>query len=75
MNTKWETLPGEWSEDILICDHKRGCQGREYGCSCGYDDAKDAEIVRLRAELLKLRSIMEANGAALFPPLAVTPGE
>lgn len=29
-------------------DHERGCQGRTYACSCGYDDERDAEIERLR---------------------------
>lgn len=39
-------------------DHGRGCQGREYSCTCGYDDRVDAvaaaaadEIERLRAAL------------------------
>lgn len=35
-------------------DHSRGCQGREYTCSCGYDDQRDAEILRLRAEVERL---------------------
>lgn len=37
--------------DILARDHARGCAGREYACTCGYDDEKDAEIERLRAAL------------------------
>ena len=37
------------SNDILARDHERGCQGREYHCSCGYDDAVANEIIRLRA--------------------------
>lgn len=32
-------------------DHARGCEGRSYTCTCGYDDARDAEIDRLRREL------------------------
>jgi len=44
-----------WGDDILTSDHIRGCQGREYQCTCGYDDAKDAEITRLRAEVADLR--------------------
>ena len=36
------------SNDILADDHERGCQGRYYHCSCGYDDAVADEIRRLR---------------------------
>lgn len=46
-----ERLNGIWAND----DHDRGCQGREYSCSCGFDNrtaktAEDAatEITRLR---------------------------
>ena len=28
-------------------DHKRGCAGRMYSCTCGYDEAVDAELRRL----------------------------
>lgn len=42
-------------------DHERLCQGREYTCSCGYDDKRDPllteaadEITRLRAEVERL---------------------
>lgn len=42
-------MPTNWSTtDLLTADHERGCRGREYECSCGYDAAKDAEIARLR---------------------------
>lgn len=34
-----------------ITDHARGCQGREYTCTCGYDDQQADEIERLRAAL------------------------
>lgn len=37
----------------MVTDHKRGCQGREYTCTCGYDDQQEAEIQRLRSELAK----------------------
>lgn len=37
-----ERLPG---------DHSRGCDGRNYVCSCGYDDRVADEIERLRAAL------------------------
>jgi hypothetical protein len=40
-----------------VSDHKRGCSGREYTCTCGHDDtitdtieAQAAEIERLKVE-------------------------
>jgi hypothetical protein len=30
-----------------MTDHERGCQGREYTCTCGYDDRRDALIETL----------------------------
>ena len=43
-------------------DHERGCQGRCYDCSCGYDGKRDPllkeaadEITRLRAALDKMK--------------------
>lgn len=27
-----------------LTDHKRGCAGRDYTCTCGYDDAVDNRI-------------------------------
>lgn len=41
-------------KDTLLSDHVRGCQGREYICTCGYDDERDAEIDRLRALVASL---------------------
>lgn len=38
-------------------DHAKGCEGRSYSCTCGYDASKDAEIERLR-HLLKQRDRM-----------------
>lgn len=32
-------------------DHERGCQGREYTCTCGYDDKREAEVTRLLSAL------------------------
>jgi len=28
-------------EYALNEDHERGCKGREYSCTCGYDDKRD----------------------------------
>jgi len=52
-------------------DHARGCQGRNYTCECGHDDAVQGtlsfakvEITRLRAELEQARdkALDEATG-------------
>jgi hypothetical protein len=32
-------------------DHQKGCDGRTYTCTCGYDEAQAAEIARLREAL------------------------
>lgn len=47
-------------------DHERGCQGREYVCSCDYDEtswntAEEAadEIERLQAALREIRDYVE----------------
>ena len=34
-----------------MSDHERGCQGREYTCTCGYDAERDALIKTLVAAL------------------------
>ena len=31
--------------DYAKDDHERGCRGREYDCSCGYDDKRDPLLV------------------------------
>lgn len=40
-------------------DHARGCQGREYVCTCGYDEERDRRIEALQAELAKAREALE----------------
>jgi hypothetical protein len=47
-----KTTAGCFGPDILESDHMRGCSGREYQCTCGYDDAKDLVIKRLRAQFI-----------------------
>lgn len=37
-------------------DHARGCAGREYACTCGYDERVAAEIKRLRARVAELEA-------------------
>jgi hypothetical protein len=34
----------------VLADHERGCQGREYTCTCGYDEANKQVIETLKAE-------------------------
>lgn len=40
----------------VTSDHIRGCQGREYGCSCGYDIATEGLLELAAAEITVLRS-------------------
>ena len=60
MSTEADTVTPEMLRALVTSDHKRGCQGREYGCSCGYDDEKDAMIERAADALEKLRAERDA---------------
>lgn len=40
---------------VADSDHKRGCQGREYTCTCGFDDERDVAIAQAIRE--------QSNGA------------
>jgi hypothetical protein len=40
-------------------DHERGCQGRCYDCSCGYDDKRDPLLKESAAEIERLRAALE----------------
>jgi hypothetical protein len=33
-----------------LTDHQRGCAGRDYTCTCGYDDASDNSLKDAAAE-------------------------
>lgn len=55
-------------DDVLARDHERGCQGREYACTCGYDAAKDAEIEHLRALVTRLTDVSANLAAELADP-------
>jgi hypothetical protein len=48
-----------------MSDHKKGCEGRTYTCTCGYDDAQAAEIARLRERLTqaieRLRDMLQSD--------------
>lgn len=65
-----ERLNDIWRDD----DHERGCTGRNYECTCGFDarsfaTAKEAaiEIERLRAKLAEARAdaLEEAASTAI----------
>lgn len=32
-------------------DHQRGCAGRDYTCTCGYEDARDSRIEAFKQEV------------------------
>jgi hypothetical protein len=40
-------------------DHERGCTGRCYECSCGYDDKRDPLMVEAADEITRLRAEAE----------------
>lgn len=40
-------------------DHARRCQGREYDCTCGYDERSAATAREAAAEITRLRSLVE----------------
>ena len=53
----------------MASDHERGCQGREYVCTCGYDDRiadritqQDAVIAGLVEAMEKVLPITVADG-------------
>lgn len=48
-------------------NHARGCAGREYACTCGYDNAMEAEIRRLRREVVTVRreALTDARNAVI----------
>jgi len=58
-----------WRDD----DHERGCQGREYTCSCGFDErtlatAKEAAdtITTLRSRIGTLEKALKPFAGAVF---------
>lgn len=50
-----------------MTDHARGCEGRSYTCTCGYDAERDAAIAALKGEIERLRTCGMAELAALNP--------
>lgn len=46
-----------------VDDHDRGCEGRTYTCTCGYDDRTDATIAALKAQIERLTEREGGGGA------------
>jgi hypothetical protein len=46
-----------------VDDHDRGCEGRTYTCTCGYDDRTDATIAALKAQIERLTERDGGGGA------------
>lgn len=42
-------------------DHARGCQGREYTCTCGYDAQKESELVEALRQRDEAREALKAT--------------
>ena len=42
--------------DYAKDDHERGCNGRQYDCSCGYDEKRDPLMVEAAKTIESLRS-------------------
>jgi hypothetical protein len=40
-------------------DHERLCQGREYSCTCGYDEKRDPLLAEAAAKIERLRAALE----------------
>lgn len=47
-------------ELISSDDHERLCQGREYSCTCGYDERKDAALAEAAATIERLTAEVAA---------------
>lgn len=41
-----------------MMDHARGCEGRNYSCTCGYDDATADHIEALEGKVERLREVL-----------------
>jgi uncharacterized small protein (DUF1192 family) len=46
--------------DEELKDHQRGCAGRDYTCTCGYDDTREHRIEALTAEIERLREYLSS---------------
>lgn len=56
-----EALNDIWRDD----DHERLCQGREYSCTCGFDDRTEATAQRAAALITTLERQLATAREAL----------
>ncbi len=61
-------MPDQHEDDLVALvttdDHARLCQGREYVCTCGYDDRVDAAVKRAATRITDLtRQLDDAKEA------------
>jgi hypothetical protein len=49
---------GEQLRNHAASDHKRGCQGRQYSCECGYDGTTELLLGQAADEIRRLRAAM-----------------
>ena len=64
-----QTKPGNFDmtdEAKALVDHARGCEGRTYSCTCGYDDARDDRIETQAREIERLREALRKIETAAF---------
>jgi hypothetical protein len=43
---------------MSVTDHQRGCEGRAYTCTCGYDDRLEARAEAAEARVARLREVL-----------------
>lgn len=52
-------------EAKALVDHTRGCEGRTYSCTCGYDDARDDLIETQAREIKQLKEAIKLQASAV----------
>lgn len=58
----------EYADD----DHERGCAGRCYDCSCGYDGKRDPLLKEAADEIERLRAELEQCQQTLYRQIGLT---
>lgn len=48
-----------WLQAVIEGDHKRGCAGREYSCSCGFDAKRDEVLIQAAQTIREFRKQCE----------------
>jgi hypothetical protein len=52
-------------------DHERGCQGRYYDCSCGYDGKRDPLMIEAADRIEQLEDALIDAGASLAAAISL----